>query len=136
MKDTLKILLVDDEKIVGDRLKPALAKEGYRVEALMDPREALRRIDENEFDIIVTDIMMEDVGGIQILEAAMKKSYRTRVIVITGYANVNLAREAMEKGAFDIIEKPFRPGDLRNVIANAAKNIDINKEIISQSPPN
>ena len=125
MKDTLKILLVDDEKMVGDRLKPALAKAGYNVEALVDPQKALRRIAENEFDIIVTDIMMEDVGGIQILEAAMKKSYRTRVIVITGYANVNLAREAMEKGAFDIIEKPFRPGDLRNVIANAAKNVKI-----------
>jgi DNA-binding NtrC family response regulator len=95
----------------------------------MDPQKALRRIDENEFDIIVTDIMMEDVNGIQILEAAMKKSYRTRVIVITGYANVNLAREAMDKGAFDIIEKPFRPGDLRNVIANAAKTLDIKMEI-------
>jgi len=136
MKDTLKILLVDDEKIVGDRLKPALVKAGYSVEALMDSQKALRRIDENEFDIIVTDIMMEDVGGIQILEAAMKKSYRTRVIVITGYANVNLAREAMDKGAFDIIEKPFRPGDLRNVIANAAKTLDIQEEIGHQSSPN
>jgi FixJ family two-component response regulator len=47
------------------------------------------------------------------------------VIVITGYANVNLAREAMDKGAFDIIEKPFRPGDLRNVIDKAAKAQDI-----------
>lgn len=136
MKDTLKVLLVDDEKMVGDRLKPALTKLGYSVEALMDPQKALRRIDENEFDIIVTDIMMEDVDGIQILEAAMKKSHRTRVIVITGYANVNLAREAMDKGAFDIIEKPFRPGDLRNVIANAAKALDIQGEMGHQSPPN
>jgi len=136
MKDILKILLIDDEKMVGDRLKPALVKVGYSVEALMDPRKALQRIDENEFDIIVTDIMMEEVDGIQILEAAMKKSYRTRVIVITGYANVNLAREAMDKGAFDIIEKPFRPGDLRNVIANAAKALDIQGEIGYQSPAN
>jgi DNA-binding NtrC family response regulator len=136
MKDTLKVLLVDDEKMVGDRLKPALTKIGYSVEALMDPQKALRRIDESEFDIIVTDIMMEDVDGIQILEAAMKKSHRTRVIVITGYANVNLAREAMDKGAFDIIEKPFRPGDLRNVIANAAKALDIQREIGHQLPPN
>jgi len=133
MKDTLKILLVDDEKIVGDRLKPALVKVGYSVEALVDPQKALRRIAENEFDIIVTDIMMEEVDGIQILEAAMKKSHRTRVIVITGYANVNLAREAMDKGAFDIIEKPFQLGDLRNVIANAAKALDINEEINHES---
>jgi len=136
MKDTLKILLIDDEKMVGDRLKPALAKVGYSVETLMDSRKALQRIDENEFDVIVTDIMMEEVDGIQILEAAMKKSHRTRVIVITGYANVNLAREAMDKGAFDIIEKPFRPGDLRNVITNAAKALDIQGEIGYQLPPN
>ena len=129
MEDTLKILLVDDEKIVGDRLQPALAKAGYNVEALMDPRQALRRIAEIEFDIIVTDIMMENVDGIQILEAAMQKSPRTRVIIITGYANVNLAREAMDKGAFDIIEKPFRPGDLRNVIANAAMALDIRGKV-------
>jgi DNA-binding NtrC family response regulator len=136
MEDTLKILLVDDEKMVGDRLKPALAKAGYNVEALMDPRKALQRIAENEFDIIVTDIMMEDVDGIQILEAAMKKSHRTRVIIITGYANVNLAREAMDKGAFDIIEKPFRLGDLRNVIAKAAKALGISGEKGDQSSPN
>ncbi len=136
MKDTLKILLIDDEKMVGDRLKPALVKVGYSVETLMDSRKALQRIDENEFDVIVTDIMMEEVDGIQILEAAMKKSHRTRVIVITGYANVNLAREAMDKGAFDIIEKPFRPGDLRNVITNAAKALDIQGEIGYQLPPN
>ena len=129
MEDTLKILLVDDEKMVGDRLKPALTKAGYNVEALVDPRKALRRIAENEFNIIVTDIMMEDVDGLQILEAAMKKSHHTRVIIITGYANVNLAREAMEKGAFDIIEKPFRLGDLRNVIANAKKALDTNGEM-------
>lgn len=121
MKEKLNVLLVDDEKIVGDRLKLALAKVGYSVEALMDPKKALMRIAEKEFDIIVTDIMMEDVDGIQILKAALKKSDRTRVIIITGYANVNLAREAMDLGAFDIIEKPFRPDDLRSVIAVAAK---------------
>lgn len=135
MKDRLTVLLVDDEKMVGDRLKPALAKEGYSVEALMDPHKALRRIDENEFDIIITDIMMEGVDGIQILEAAMQKSHRTRVIIITGYANVNLAREAMDKGAFDILEKPFRPGDLRNVIANAAKALEFQGESGQQPMP-
>jgi DNA-binding NtrC family response regulator len=102
----------------------------------MDPQKALRRIDENEFDIIVTDIMMEEVDGIQILEAAMKKSHRTRVIVITGYANVNLAREAMDKGSFDIIEKPFRLDDLRKVIANAAKVLDVQGETSHQPSPN
>ena len=133
MKDKLNVLLVDDEKIVGNRLKPALTKVGCEVEVFEDPEIALNRIGEKEFDIIVTDIMMEGVNGIQILEAALKKGNRTKVIVITGYANVTLAREAMDKGAFDIIEKPFRPNDLRAVVASAAKDLgfegDIGKNI-------
>jgi DNA-binding NtrC family response regulator len=121
MTDKLNVLLVDDEKIVGNRLKPALTKVGCDVEVFVDPQKALQRIDQKIFDIIVTDIMMEGVNGIQILESAMVKSKRTKVIVISGYANVTLAREAMDKGAFDILDKPFRPGDLRDVIASAAK---------------
>lgn len=129
MKDKLNVLLVDDEKIVGNRLKPALAKMGCEVEVFEDPKIALNRIDEKEFDIIVTDIMMEGINGIQILEEAMKKSDRTKVIVITGYATVTLAREAMDKGAFDIIEKPFRPSDLRTVVASAAKDLGFEGDI-------
>ncbi len=129
MKNKLNVLLVDDEKIVGNRLKPALVKVGCEVEVFEDPEIALNRIGEKEFDIIVTDIMMEGVNGIQILEAAMKKSDRTKVIVITGYANVTLAREAMDKGAFDIIEKPFRPSDLRTVVASAAKDLGFEGDI-------
>lgn len=129
MKDKLNVLLVDDEKIVGNRLKPALAKMGCEVEVFEDPKIALNRIGEKEFDIIVTDIMMEGINGIQILEEAMKKSDRTKVIVITGYANVTLAREAMDKGAFDIIEKPFRPSDLRTVVASAAKDLGFEGDI-------
>lgn len=129
MKDKLNVLLVDDEKIVGNRLKPALVKVGCEVEVFEDPKIAFNRIDEKEFDIIVTDIMMEGINGIQILEEAMKKSDRTKVIVITGYANVTLAREAMDKGAFDIIEKPFRPSDLRTVVASAAKDLGFEGDI-------
>lgn len=129
MKDKLNVLLVDDEKIVGNRLKPALTKMGCEVEVFEDPKIALNRIDEKEFDIIVTDIMMEGINGIQILEEAMKKSDRTKVIVITGYATVTLAREAMDKGAFDIIEKPFRPSDLRTVVASAAKDLGFEGDI-------
>lgn len=117
----LDVLLVDDEAIVGNRLKPALAKFGCRVEVSEDSKEALKRIGEKEFDVIITDIMMADVNGIQLLEYAQNKSTRTKVIIITGYANESLAREAMAKGAFDMLSKPFRPGDLREVIAKAAK---------------
>jgi DNA-binding NtrC family response regulator len=133
MKEKLNVLLVDDERIVGNRLKPALTKVGCDVEVFEDPKQALGRIAEKEFDIIVTDIMMEDVNGIQILEAAMKKAERTKVIIITGYATVSLAREAMDKGAFDIIEKPFRPSDLRAATASAATALGFKLDIMTEN---
>ena len=127
----IDVLLVDDEAIVGNRLKPALTKIGCQVEVFEDSKEALKRIDEKEFDIIVTDIMMADVNGIQLLEYAHKKSTRTKVIMITGYATEALAREAMAKGAFDMISKPFRPNDLREVIAKAAKAMGFKEKIVA-----
>jgi DNA-binding NtrC family response regulator len=81
----------------------------------------LKRIDQKEFDVVVTDIRMDEIDGIQVLEHVTEKSPRTKVIMITGYAMIALAREAMEKGAFDFIAKPFQPDDLRKVIAKAAR---------------
>ena len=121
MSDQLEVLLLDDEPIVGKRLKPALAKIGCNVELFEDPVKALQRIDQKEFDIVVTDIRMDEIDGIQVLEHIRKNFPRTKVIMITGYAMMALAREAMEKGAFDFISKPFQPDDLRKVIAKAAK---------------
>jgi DNA-binding NtrC family response regulator len=121
MSDRLDVMLLDDEPIVGKRLKPALAKIGCNVEVFQDPRKALDRINEKEFDVVVTDIRMDEIDGLQVLEKVVKKSKRTKVIMITGYAMMAVAREAMEKGAFDFIAKPFKPDDLREVIARAAK---------------
>jgi len=132
MFDKLKVLLLDDEPIVGKRLKPALTKIGCNVEIFEEPKAALKRIDEQEFDIVVTDIRMEEVNGIQVLEHVSNKSSHTKVIIITGYAMMSLAREAMKKGAFDFIAKPFKPDELRNIIARAAKalgsNVDFEPE--------
>lgn len=121
MSEGLDILLLDDEPIVGKRLKPALTKIGCIVEVFQDPLAAVARIKEKEFDIVVTDIRMDEMDGMQVLEYVREKSPRTKVIMITGYAMIALAREAMEKGAFDFIAKPFKPDDLRQVIAKAAQ---------------
>jgi DNA-binding NtrC family response regulator len=121
MAGKLEILLLDDEPIVGKRLKPALAKIGCNVEVFEDPRQALDRIHQKTFDIVVTDIRMDGIDGLEILEHVLRKSPRTKVIMITGYAMMAVAREAMEKGAYDFISKPFTPDDLRKVIAMAAQ---------------
>ncbi len=128
MPEGLEVLLLDDEPIVGKRLKPALAKIGCNVEVFENPKEALDRIDQKEFDIVVTDIRMDEVDGLQVLQHVRKTSERTKVIMITGYAMMAVAREAMEKGAFDFIAKPFKPDDLRKVIAKAAKALGSNIE--------
>jgi len=121
MTKSLEVLLLDDEPIVGRRLKPALDKIGCRVEVFENPKQAVARIDQKEFDIVVTDIRMEGMDGIQVLEHVQEKWPRTKVIMITGYAKMGLAREAMGKGVFDFIAKPFRPDDLRQIIVNAAE---------------
>jgi len=125
MSQPLKVLLLDDEPIVGKRLKPALTKIGCEVEVFEDSRKALERIDQMDFDIVITDIRMDEVDGIEILEHVHQKSPRTRVIMITGYAMMSLAKKAMEKGAFDFIAKPFKPDDLRRVVARAAEALGL-----------
>jgi len=125
MANSVQVLLLDDEPIVGRRLKPALAKIGCEVEVFEDPKQALERLKEKRFDIVVTDIRMEDIDGIQVLEFVHDRWPDTKVILITGYAMMSLAREAMEKGAFDFIAKPFKPDDLRQVIAKAARSLGV-----------
>jgi DNA-binding NtrC family response regulator len=115
-----EVLLIDDEPIVGQRLKGGLEKLGCGVEVCQDPMKALDRIKEKVFDIIITDVMMPEINGIQVLEAARAANRDIKVIVITGFATSALARECMEKGAFDMIAKPFKPSDLRELVLRAA----------------
>lgn len=121
MEAPLQVMVVDDEPIVGKRLKPALEKGGYDVEVFESGGDALKRLENKDFDIVVTDVRMEDVDGIQVLERVLARSDRTKVIIITGYATVEVAREALAKGAFDFIAKPFKPNDLRAIIERAAE---------------
>ena len=119
----LRVMIVDDEPIVGKRLTPTLTKHGFLVESFVDPTKALARLQEEEFDIVVTDLRMEEVDGIGVLEHVMESCPNTRVIFITGYATVEVAREALVKGAFDFIAKPFKPKELRGVINKAALSL-------------
>jgi len=120
---SLRVMVLDDEPIVGRRLKPVLEKSGFTVECFEDPARALQRLSETRFDIVVTDLRMEGVDGIEILEHVMKHCEHTRVVLITGYATVEVAREALVKGAFDFISKPFKPKDLRAVVNKAALSL-------------
>jgi DNA-binding NtrC family response regulator len=123
MNRNLRIMVIDDENIVGKRLKPALEKNGDTVETFTDARKALERFNEQQFDIVVSDIRMDDIDGLEVLEQVLARSEKTKVIIITGYATVEVAQEALVKGAFDFIAKPFKPNDLRSIIDKAAKEL-------------
>jgi CheY-like chemotaxis protein len=131
-QEQLNVMILDDEPIVGKRLTPALTRAGFNVEFFLNPKQAMNRLDEKEFDIVVTDLKMEEVDGIQVLEHILSKCRHTRVILITGYATVEVAREALVKGAFDFIAKPFKPGDLKAVINKAALSLG-HKGIVSEN---
>ena len=121
--EKLRVMVLDDEPIVGKRLRHALTKHGFEVEVFEHPRKAISRLGEAQFDIVVTDLRMEEVDGIQILEYITANCKNTRVILITGYATVEVAREALVKGAFDFIAKPFKPRDLQAAINKAALSL-------------
>jgi DNA-binding NtrC family response regulator len=131
MSAEVTVLLLDDEAIVGKRLKPALEKIGCSVEVFEDPHLALKRLSEKSFHIVVTDIRMDDIDGLQVLSHVKSHSPETRVIMITGYAMMALAREAMDLGAFDFIAKPFTPDDLRAVVARAAESLGLSVDYSS-----
>ncbi|MBD3168473.1 MAG: response regulator [candidate division Zixibacteria bacterium] len=119
MTDKVNILVIDDEPIVGKRLKPALEKSGYNVDVCETGSEALERIHNKSYDIVVTDVRMDEVDGMEVLSRVTEKSPKTKVIIITGYATIEIAREAIAKGAFDFIAKPFKPNELREIIQKA-----------------
>jgi len=123
-KRRLDICIIDDEIVVCKRLQQALTKDKHSVETFIDSRSAIARIDEKHFDIVVTDIRMDDIDGMEVLDRIVEKNDTTKVIMITGYATIEIAREALAKGAFDFISKPFKPQDLRVVIEKAAKELN------------
>ena len=111
-----KILVVDDEPIVCERLKPALEKVGFYVETHTDSQNAIDRLAEEKFDVVVTDIKMKGPDRLDILHFVKQQSPSTQVVIITGFATVDSAREAMKSGAADFIAKPFKIRQLRDLV--------------------
>lgn len=126
MSNRREILIVDDEPIVGERLRGFIEKDGHRVETFVDPAAALKRMEAKDFDIVISDIRMEEIDGIQVMKKVLERSRNTKVIMITGYATLELAREALTKGAFDFIAKPFKVKEIRRTIKRAVESIEHN----------
>lgn len=122
-KRALDICIIDDEVVVCKRLQQVLTKDKHSVETFVDSSQAIERINEKRFDVVVTDIRMDNIDGMEVLSHVLNKGEETKVILITGYATIEIAREAQAKGAFDFISKPFKPVDLKKIIDRAAQEI-------------
>ncbi|RLB17608.1 MAG: response regulator [Deltaproteobacteria bacterium] len=117
------ILILDDEAIVLKRLKPALEKAGYEVETFTRSAEASDRVKQRDFDIVITDLKMEGIDGMQFLTQVKDRSPSTEVIVITGFATMETAKESFQKGVFDFLAKPFKLGEILGTVKKAEKKI-------------
>ncbi len=117
------ILILDDEPIVCKRLKSALEKKGYEVEIFFRSADAFKRVSERNFDIVITDLKMEGLDGMTFLTEVKKRSPRTEVIVITGFATMETAKESFQKGVFDFLAKPFKLAEIQDAVERAEKKI-------------
>lgn len=109
---SLKILIAEDEQITLKHLIYALEKEGYTVSGVADGAAAMERLKEEHFDVVITDIKMPGMDGITLLERIKNEWPETEVIIITGFGSIDSAVEAMKRGAFDYITKPFNLDEL------------------------
>ena len=128
MSTQQKILIIDDEVIALQNLMHVLKKEGYEITGTQSSTEALEYIEQQRFDLVLTDLKMEKVDGMQILSRVKELYPEAEVIMITGYATVETAIEAMKLGAYHYVAKPFKLDEVRKVVREALAKVSLVKE--------
>jgi DNA-binding NtrC family response regulator len=114
-----KIMVIDDEKIVGDMAKLSLEQEGYVVETFLNAEPALKRLQEEKFDVVVTDYKMKGIDGMEVLKTVKALYPATQVIMITAFANLDAAIEALRRDVHDFFPKPVKIKELKASIKRA-----------------
>jgi two-component system response regulator PilR (NtrC family) len=127
------ILVVDDERSMRDFLKILLGKEGYQVETAADGHQALESIAEHSFDLVITDIRMDGMDGLELLNSVKEQHPSLPVVIITAFASPDDAVFAMKNGAFDYISKPFNVDEIKSVISSATSQKEQSAEASSIS---
>jgi two-component system response regulator HydG len=123
----LRLLIVDNEAAHARAASESLEKIGYRCEVATYGPDAAKLIERETFDIIITDMVMNDFDGMQILALARQRLPDCEVVMVTGHASVPLAVEAMQKGAFNFLEKPITPARLRAIVEKAAEAVSLKR---------
>lgn len=126
--NSLKMLVVDNEAAHARAMTESLEKVGYRCEVATSGPEAAGMIERETYDIIITDMVMNDVDGMKILGLAREKLPEAEIVMVTGHATVPVAVEAMQKGAFNFLEKPITPNRLRAIAEKAAEAVSLKRQ--------
>lgn len=124
----LKLLVVDNEAAHARAMTESLEKVGYQCEVATSGPEAAKLIERETFDIVITDMVMNDIDGMQILKLASEKLPDCEVVMVTGHATVPVAVEAMQRGAFNFLEKPITPNRLRAIAEKAAEAVLLRRQ--------
>jgi len=128
MPEKLKILVVDDTEVMRNLLTGVLTNSGYKVKAVSTGEKALGEIKEDDYDVVITDLKMPGMNGIEIIKEAKQINEDICIIAITAYPSVESAVEAMREGAYDYITKPFDVEEIRLVVQRAAERYFLLKE--------
>ncbi|HXX53673.1 MAG TPA: response regulator [Thermodesulfovibrionales bacterium] len=114
-----RIMIIDDEKIVGEMAKISLQEEGYEVETFLNASPAMERLKEEKFDVVVTDLKMKGIDGLEVLRTVKNLYPGTKVIMITAFANLDVAIEALRGDVHDFFPKPVKIKELKESIKKA-----------------
>ncbi len=114
-----RIMIIDDEKIVCEMAKISLEDDSYEVETFLNGTSALERLEQRKFDVVVTDLKMKGIDGLQVLKTVKENYPDTKVIMITAFANLDIAIEAIKGDVFDFFPKPVKIKELKASIQKA-----------------
>ena len=117
--EKMKALVIDDEQVVLDSVSKILTDENYEVDVTLSGREGIDQAIKENYDVVLTDIRMPDIGGMRVLRDVKRAKPSLPVVMITGYASIESSVQAMKMGAADYLEKPFTPDQLLKAVASA-----------------
>ena len=128
-EDQLHILVIDDEKLHAETVAEIFARQNYRCTIATSGKDGAKKIDHQEFDLIITDLKMGDLDGLAILKKAKEVQQETEVMVVTGYGDVKTAVKALQEGASHYLLKPLDKNELLAVVAKSADNLSRNRAL-------
>src|SRR5437016_5684606 len=114
--DTPRILVVDDEKVIREILADFLSMEGYVVHAVEDGVEAMKELKKRSYNLVISDLKMPNMGGLELIAQVTEESIPVITVIMTGFGTVETAIEAMKKGAYDYILKPFKVEEVMHIV--------------------